>query len=137
MAESVTQVQPLSCPYANVNQMTMCITVCMLVKPVYKTEINCENYTETEQLVLLLKFFSQDSYTFCKLLILRVSCFQVLLSNGADVNATFASLNTTALMTSAFHGHVDVVRLLLDSGANVRALDRQQSTALGYCFGGR
>lgn len=66
----------------------------------------------------------------------KVDLVDVLLANGANVNATFASLNTTALMTSAFHGHVDVVRLLLDSGANVRALDRQQSTALGYCFGG-
>ena len=55
---------------------------------------------------------------------------------GADVNATFAALNTTALMTSSFHGHVDVVRLLLQRGADVSAHDTQLSTALGYAFGG-
>lgn len=59
-----------------------------------------------------------------------------MLDNNADVNATFATLNTTALMTSAFHGHVDVVRLLLERGADCRMVDLQQSTALGYCFGG-
>lgn len=63
-------------------------------------------------------------------------CAQVLLNNGADVNAPFASLNTTALMTSAFHGHVEIVRLLLGRGADVHLLDLQSSTALGYAFGG-
>lgn len=62
---------------------------------------------------------------------------QVLLDSGADVNSTFAALNTTALMTSSFHGHVDIVRLLLERGADVRMLDTQQSTALGYSFGGK
>ena len=61
---------------------------------------------------------------------------QILLENGADVNSTFASLNTTALMTSCYHGHVDVVKLLIKFGGNVNALDSQQSTALGYAFGG-
>ena len=61
---------------------------------------------------------------------------QVLLNNGAEVDATFATLNTTALMTSAFHGHTDIVRLLLSRGADVTILDMQQSTALGYAFGG-
>ena len=61
---------------------------------------------------------------------------QVLLDHGADVNSTFATLNTTALMTSSFHGHVEVVRLLLQYGSDVRMCDLQQSTALGYAFGG-
>ena len=61
---------------------------------------------------------------------------QVLLEHGADANATFATLSTTALMTAAFHGHTEVVRLLLDYGAEVRMVDLQQSTALGYAFGG-
>lgn len=63
-------------------------------------------------------------------------CFQTLLECGADVNVPFAALNTTALMTSSYHGHVDVVKLLLDHGAEVHAVDLQQSTALGYAFGG-
>ena len=62
--------------------------------------------------------------------------YQVLLEHGADVDFAFASLNTTALMTSAFHGNIEAVTLLLKNGANVRALDLQKSTALGYAFGG-
>ena len=62
--------------------------------------------------------------------------FQILLENGANPNATFATLNTTSLMTAAFHGHTEVVKLLLDYGADVCAIDLQQSTALGYAFGG-
>ena len=61
---------------------------------------------------------------------------QVLLEYHADVNDTFAGLQTTALMTSSFHGHADVVRVLLDHGASPKTVDVQGSTALGYCFGG-
>lgn len=61
---------------------------------------------------------------------------KVLLKNGASVDATFASLKTTALMTSSFHGHPDVVRVLLAAGSDARRTDVQHSTALGYCFGG-
>lgn len=52
------------------------------------------------------------------------------------MNVPFAALNTTALMTSSYHGHTDVVRLLLENKADVHAVDLQQSTALGYAFGG-
>jgi len=61
---------------------------------------------------------------------------QMLLDYGAEVNATFATLETTALMTSSFHGHSQIVRMLLDHGANAKAVDTQGSTALGYAFGG-
>ena len=64
-----------------------------------------------------------------------VNNFQVLLDYGTDVNTTFATLNTSALMTSSYHGHIDIVRELLDRGADVKAVDLQQSTALGYAFG--
>jgi ankyrin repeat protein len=60
----------------------------------------------------------------------------MLLDHGADVNETFASLQTTALMTSSFHGHDKIVRTLLGRGANPKAVDMQGSTALGYAFGG-
>ena len=62
---------------------------------------------------------------------------QILIDNDADVNLPFAALNTTALMTSAYHGHFEIVRLLLQNGAEVQAEDMQKSTALGYAFGGR
>lgn len=61
---------------------------------------------------------------------------QLMLKSGADVNYRFASLNTTALMTTSFHGHVDILQTLLNAGADVKATDLQQSTALGYAFGG-
>jgi len=60
----------------------------------------------------------------------------MLLDYGAEVNATFATLETTALMTSSFHGHSQIVRTLLDHGASAKAVDTQGSTALGYAFGG-
>ena len=60
-----------------------------------------------------------------------------MLKSGANVNYRFASLNTSALMTTAFHGHVDILEILLSAGADVKAVDLQQSTALGYAFGGR
>ena len=60
----------------------------------------------------------------------------MLLDYGAEVNATFATLETTALMTSSFHGHSQIVRTLLDHGASAKAVDSQGSTALGYAFGG-
>lgn len=40
-------------------------------------------------------------------------------------------------MTSCYHGHVEIVRMLLQRGADVQAEDLQKSTALGYAFGGR
>ena len=60
----------------------------------------------------------------------------MLLDYGAEVNATFAQLETTALMTSSFHGHSQIVRVLLDHGASAKTVDTQGSTALGYAFGG-
>lgn len=66
----------------------------------------------------------------------KLQALQFLLRNGAHINDTFASLKTTALMTSAFHGHFKVVETLLRHGANVEAIDLQGSTALGYAFGG-
>ena len=68
-----------------------------------------------------------------------ILCFvylQMLLDYGAEVNATFATLETTALMTSSFHGHSEIVRTLLDHGASAKSVDTQGSTALGYAFGG-
>jgi len=60
----------------------------------------------------------------------------MLLDYGAEVNSTFATLETTALMTSSFHGHAQIVRTLLDHGASAKTVDSQGSTALGYAFGG-
>jgi len=66
----------------------------------------------------------------------KVEAVKLLLTYQVDVNDTFAALKTTALMTSSFHGHAEIVRLLLKKGADVRIVDLQGSTALGYAFGG-
>lgn len=80
-----------------------------------------------------------NCFTFRELNIKTFGVFygKLLLTYEADVNDTFASLKTTALMTSSFHGHSEIVRALLKKGANVRAIDLQGSTALGYAFGGK
>jgi ankyrin repeat protein len=62
---------------------------------------------------------------------------QLLTSYGCNVDDTFGSLNTTALMVASFHGHSKIVQYLLEEGANVNLVDSQGSTTLGYAFGGK
>lgn len=50
--------------------------------------------------------------------------------NRADVNAREQRYGDTALMWAAVAGHVDVVRLLIEAGADVRAVDDEGVTAL-------
>lgn len=45
------------------------------------------------------------------------------LHNGTDVNTTFPIVGTHALMVAAAFGHVDTVRVLIDTGADVNAQD--------------
>ena len=61
----------------------------------------------------------------------------MLFDYGANADFPFAALDTTALMTSAFHGNYEATQLLLGRGADIDAVDKQMSTALGYAFGGR
>jgi uncharacterized protein len=53
---------------------------------------------------------------------------ELLLKNGADPNDR--QMGITALMTACNRGHVDVVRSLLDKGADVNAKDWEGWTAL-------
>jgi len=46
---------------------------------------------------------------------------QLLLANGAYIEATRSDDGSTPLDTAAFNGHTDVVRLLLEKGANIEA----------------
>ena len=46
---------------------------------------------------------------------------QLLLANGAYIEATRSDDGSTPLDTAAFNGHTEVVRLLLEKGANIEA----------------
>lgn len=50
--------------------------------------------------------------------------------NYADVNARERWYGHTALMIAAAEGHAEVVRLLIDAGADIDAVDAEGSTAL-------
>ncbi len=49
---------------------------------------------------------------------------QLLLSKGATINA-FDKKDRRAIHWAAFMGHVDVVRLLIDFGAEINCRDKQ------------
>jgi ankyrin repeat protein len=55
-----------------------------------------------------------------------------LLARGADINASEPSLGQTALMWAVSERHHDVVRLLLERGANAGAATRHGFTALHF-----
>ena len=48
---------------------------------------------------------------------------QLLLDNGADVNAQNDGLETTALEAASSEGHIEIVQLLLDKGAETNVCD--------------
>ncbi|XP_050307400.1 uncharacterized protein LOC126744096 [Anthonomus grandis grandis] len=61
----------------------------------------------------------------------RIDSVGVLLSHAADVNAkNFVS--RTALQHAILHGHENIAKLLIDSGANVEDLDGYGLSALAY-----
>lgn len=59
------------------------------------------------------------------------------LKNGADVNASGTINDITALMGAVQGEHVEVIKVLLSSGANVNAKNRYGHTALTYAERGR
>ena len=61
-------------------------------------------------------------------------CSQV--SKGADVNVASGD-GRTALMRSAKRGYEDIVRFLLDNGADPRQRDRNNKTAYFIVMGNR
>ena len=61
-----------------------------------------------------------------------VAVVQALLGHGADVNATTAETRSTALMWAVSEPHPDVVRVLLDAGADPRASTYKGFTPLMF-----
>jgi ankyrin repeat protein len=57
---------------------------------------------------------------------------RLLISHGADVNATEPTQHQDALMWAAAERHADVVRALVEAGADPRAHTRQGFTALHF-----
>ena len=55
---------------------------------------------------------------------------RTLRMDGIDVNATFGRFNRTSLQQACFFGHVKTVRVLLDAGADVDAIDNNGWRAL-------
>jgi ankyrin repeat protein len=53
-----------------------------------------------------------------------------MLKSGVDVDARHPVTNWTALIGSAYYGHDEVARLLIESGANVNAKDKNGGTPL-------
>ena len=55
---------------------------------------------------------------------------RALLKSGVDVNKRISSTGVTMLCFAAYEGHVSIVTLLLDAGANARVCDSRGDTPL-------
>ena len=62
-----------------------------------------------------------------------ISTLQLLIDNGADVNAVSIGLEFTPLDLAACAGRPEIVHYLLDAGANPRCVSHSGSTAISYC----
>ena len=57
----------------------------------------------------------------------NISSLKTILEQGFDPNTTEKSKNGNSLHWAAFYGHVDVCRLLLESGAKVNSVTLDES----------
>ncbi|MBI5571301.1 MAG: ankyrin repeat domain-containing protein [Desulfomonile tiedjei] len=57
-----------------------------------------------------------------------------LLDDGLDVNALDGQLRRSALMWAGIYGNVETLRILLERGANVHAVDKHGKTALAHAL---
>jgi ankyrin repeat protein len=63
-----------------------------------------------------------------------IEAVQMCLDLGADVNAT-NSMGLSALLGAANRGSNDIIRLLVENGADLRVADREGRTALRWAEG--
>lgn len=61
----------------------------------------------------------------------------LLISHGADINATSKGFNETPLHIAAYHGKLDIIELLIKHGARVNARDHINRTPLDDAESGR
>lgn len=63
----------------------------------------------------------------------RIDFVRDLLDRGVDVNSEFGG---TPLMEAAYYGNLDTLKLLLERGANVKAVDKDGETVLHFAARG-
>ncbi len=63
----------------------------------------------------------------------RIDFVHDLLDRGVDVNSQWGG---TPLMSAAYYGHLDILKLLLERGADVKAVNSEGETALHYAARG-
>ena len=61
-----------------------------------------------------------------------VEHIQIALNAGADVNAKHQISGRTALICEAGYGHTEIVKLLIEKGADVNAKDSNGKTVLDF-----
>ncbi len=62
----------------------------------------------------------------------EIELFKILIKAGVNVNNQLKVSNSTALMSAAFSGDLEKVKLLVDAKADVNLKDKDQQTALFY-----
>lgn len=96
------------------------------------TELNIAAYEgNKEEVIELVGKVSRDALEialFHSLIKGNIDIVRIFLNNGVSVNATEHSSCHTPLMIAAFHGHFDLVKFLLDRGANPNLINKPKYT---------
>jgi hypothetical protein len=91
---------------------------CKFLQPVMREERNGRGKTQ-------LRYFCEMGLT--------KSVARMLSMRNIDVEAKGGGISRwTCLMAASYYGHVDICRLLIEKGANVKAIDDESQTALHW-----
>lgn len=100
----------------------------MLRLPVHRATVE----SGRKKIVAMLSGTSTDGWNVLAELIVRgnAAALKAALGKGADPNARDPRNGTTALILAAFLGRVDIAKMLLAAGADLKAVNDDGSTAL-------